>query len=453
LLNLSHYPLPDVARCLQIVTDLQLAHKLFAAWAASDISADANPSPHPEDSDKLWDAEQQGLQLTENLLRHHEQHLQQEQQIQPPLLRTAGSSVRSSSVAGGGGGSAMPAQQQQQQQQMRLGGGRWSAFASRRLSGGAAAAAADDNAGDGADLMLVRRSRSETAARYSSSGAMHGYGISGWRGELSGLGLSLPPLPLHEDAASGGAAESECSDQLQGLRSGRSGQTAAAAAAGEGASAHADGVELMPRAHSFSNAPLVPRSRAGVPDAGLLVLPAPPAAAAAAAVPAVAAEALPAAAAEPPAAAAAAADTAAAAAEPQLPAVREAVWAANLGNFSFKGSGTFDMVQIVSDGLSGRVFPYEAPRGKGARLAVTSGRVEGLPDVQLVVPGKLMAAWQAAMLRHAAAAAAGSAAGTAAAAAAAEELGVLQREQSLQSNAPLQREQSLQSAAGQRASG
>jgi hypothetical protein len=98
------------------------------------------------------------------------------------------------------------------------------------------------------------------------------------------------------------------------------------------------------------------------------------------------------------------------------------VWAVHLGSFSFKGSGAFDMAQIVSDGLSGRVFPYEAPRGKGARLAVASGRVEGLPDVQLVVPGKLVTAWQASLLRQAAAAAAG-----AGAAAAGED--VVQREQ------------------------
>jgi hypothetical protein len=103
------------------------------------------------------------------------------------------------------------------------------------------------------------------------------------------------------------------------------------------------------------------------------------------------------------------------------------------------------MVHIVSDGLSGRAFLYQAPRGKGARLEVASGRVEGLPDVQLVVAGEFAAAWQAAAERHAAAAAA-----VRSAVGACEEMGVLQREVSLQSNAPSQRELSVQSAAGQR---
>jgi hypothetical protein len=123
------------------------------------------------------------------------------------------------------------------------------------------------------------------------------------------------------------------------------------------------------------------------------------------------------------------------------------VWASHLGSFSFKGSGTYDMVHIVSDGLAGRAFPYQPPRGKGARLEVATGRVEGLPDVQLVVPGALVAAWHAAAERHAAAAAA---AASARSGGGVEEAGLLQREQSLQSNAPLQREQSLQSAVGQR---
>jgi hypothetical protein len=201
----------------------------------------------------------------------------------------------------------------------------------------------------------------------------------------------------------------------------------------------------VPRSHSFSSsALLVPRSTVGVPDSSLMVLPAPalpPAAAVAAAAGAPGSNDV--GCAVSAAAAAADRDAAGTAAE-QPPAAREAVWASHLCSFSFKGSGTFDMVHIVSDGLSGRSFQYQAPRGKGARLEVAAGRVQGLPDVQLVVPGEIVAAWQAAAERHAAAAAVRVAAGGG------EELGVLQREPSLQSNAPLQREQSLQSAAGQR---
>uniref|UniRef100_A0A383WDG8 Guanylate cyclase domain-containing protein n=1 Tax=Tetradesmus obliquus TaxID=3088 RepID=A0A383WDG8_TETOB len=421
----------------QIVTDLALAQKLFAAWASVDSGAEASmPAPAPDNSDKLWDAEQQGLQLTENLLRHHEQTLQQHQ----PALRSAaaGSSVRSSSI-----GAAAPAAQQQQQQ-LRPGGGRWAAFAGRRLP--AAAAAADEFGADTADLLVVGRSRSETAARYlssnsSSSGAMHAYGLGGWRAGLPGLGHGLPPLPLHEEATSG-PLDAVAADDVQGSGSAHPAAAAAAAAVQRGAGANC-AVELTPRAHSFSTSPLVPCSRPGVPDASLLVLPQPLPAATATAAPAAAA-----AADAPPTSEAAAAAAAGDAAE-QLPAQREAVWAVHLGSFSFKGSGTFDMVQIISDSLSGRAFPLEAPRGKGARLVAASGRVESLPEVQLTVPGKLVATWQAAIMRQAAAAAAAAGAG----AAAAEDAGLLQREQSLQSNAPLQREASLQGAAGQRPAG
>jgi hypothetical protein len=79
--------------------------------------------------------------------------------------------------------------------------------------------------------------------------------------------------------------------------------------------------------------------------------------------------------------------------------VGDAVSALHLGKFMFKGSGEFDMVQLLQAALFGRaeVFPDEPPGGKGERIAgqQAGGGVRDLPDVRLPVSAAVMAARQA----------------------------------------------------------
>jgi hypothetical protein len=71
----------------------------------------------------------------------------------------------------------------------------------------------------------------------------------------------------------------------------------------------------------------------------------------------------------------------------------EPVTASSIGHFSFKASGAFEMVQVQQAALLGREFPREAPKGgKGTRLSVASGQVNGLCKVQLPLPARLVAA-------------------------------------------------------------
>jgi hypothetical protein len=80
--------------------------------------------------------------------------------------------------------------------------------------------------------------------------------------------------------------------------------------------------------------------------------------------------------------------------------VGDAVSALHLGKFVFKGSGEFDMVQLLQAALFGRaeVFPADPPPGgKGERMAGQQavGGVRDLPDVRLPVSAAVMAARQA----------------------------------------------------------
>ncbi|WIA41730.1 hypothetical protein OEZ86_009073 [Tetradesmus obliquus] len=79
--------------------------------------------------------------------------------------------------------------------------------------------------------------------------------------------------------------------------------------------------------------------------------------------------------------------------------VGDCVSALHLGKFMFKGSGEFDMVQLLQAALLGRaeVFPEEPPGGKGERMAGGNavGGVRDLPDVRLPVSSAVMAARQA----------------------------------------------------------
>jgi hypothetical protein len=72
--------------------------------------------------------------------------------------------------------------------------------------------------------------------------------------------------------------------------------------------------------------------------------------------------------------------------------VKEPVTVSYLGSFSFKGSGSYEMVQLQHGVLVGREFPQEAPKGKGMRLSAASGEVSGLQQVQLQIPAHVIAA-------------------------------------------------------------
>jgi hypothetical protein len=68
------------------------------------------------------------------------------------------------------------------------------------------------------------------------------------------------------------------------------------------------------------------------------------------------------------------------------------VFALHLGAFRFKGSGEYEMVQLLHGALAGRVFPAEPPRGKGERLGgAAGGAVRDLPAVHLRLPVALLA--------------------------------------------------------------
>jgi hypothetical protein len=77
----------------------------------------------------------------------------------------------------------------------------------------------------------------------------------------------------------------------------------------------------------------------------------------------------------------------------------DSVSALHLGKFVFKGSGEFDMVQLLQAALFGRaeVFPADPPGGKGERVAGPHavGGVRDLPDVRLPASAAVMAARQA----------------------------------------------------------
>jgi hypothetical protein len=75
------------------------------------------------------------------------------------------------------------------------------------------------------------------------------------------------------------------------------------------------------------------------------------------------------------------------------PTVLDSVFALHLGQFRFKGSGEYEMVQLLHGALAGRTFPAEPPRGKGERLGgIVGGAVRDLPAVHLRLPAELLAA-------------------------------------------------------------
>lgn len=72
--------------------------------------------------------------------------------------------------------------------------------------------------------------------------------------------------------------------------------------------------------------------------------------------------------------------------------VTEPVTASHLGTYSFKGSGVYEMVQLQHTALLGRRLSEEAPRGKGTRLTVAAGPVQGLHEALLQIPARVLAA-------------------------------------------------------------
>jgi hypothetical protein len=80
--------------------------------------------------------------------------------------------------------------------------------------------------------------------------------------------------------------------------------------------------------------------------------------------------------------------------------VFESVCVSHLGTFSFKGSGVYDMVQLLPAALVGRQFPEEAPKGKGYRVMVAEGPVAGIQPVMFCIPPRLAAARQAFLARR-----------------------------------------------------
>jgi hypothetical protein len=79
--------------------------------------------------------------------------------------------------------------------------------------------------------------------------------------------------------------------------------------------------------------------------------------------------------------------------------VCEGVTVTHLGTFSFKGSGVYDMVNILPAALVGRSFPEEAPKGKGYRVMVAEGPVAGVEPVLFCLPPRVAAARQAFLAR------------------------------------------------------
>lgn len=73
----------------------------------------------------------------------------------------------------------------------------------------------------------------------------------------------------------------------------------------------------------------------------------------------------------------------------------------HLGRFSFKGSGEYDMVQLLHTALADRTFPVEPPRGKGQRTtAVDPNLVAGMGGTRLRIPAAMAAARQAYKVLH-----------------------------------------------------
>lgn len=79
--------------------------------------------------------------------------------------------------------------------------------------------------------------------------------------------------------------------------------------------------------------------------------------------------------------------------------VFEGVTVTHLGTFSFKGSGVYDMVNLLPAALVGRSFPEEAPKGKGYRVMVAEGPVAGVEPVLFCLPPRVAAARQAFLVR------------------------------------------------------
>jgi hypothetical protein len=72
--------------------------------------------------------------------------------------------------------------------------------------------------------------------------------------------------------------------------------------------------------------------------------------------------------------------------------VTEPVTASHMGTYSFKGSGVYEMVQLQHKALLGRRFSEEPPRGKGTKMTVAAGPVQGLHEALLHIPARVLAA-------------------------------------------------------------
>jgi hypothetical protein len=84
---------------------------------------------------------------------------------------------------------------------------------------------------------------------------------------------------------------------------------------------------------------------------------------------------------------------AATAADDAAPSNLDSMFALHLGQFRFKGSGEYEMVQLLHGALAGRTFPAEPPRGKGEWLGgMVGGAVRDLPAVHLRLPAEPLAA-------------------------------------------------------------
>lgn len=72
----------------------------------------------------------------------------------------------------------------------------------------------------------------------------------------------------------------------------------------------------------------------------------------------------------------------------------ESIVARHIGFFAFKGSGQSHMASVLHDSIAQRTYPDEPPKGKGERLGVRVGTVDGLDKVQFRAPAPLLAARQ-----------------------------------------------------------
>ncbi len=76
--------------------------------------------------------------------------------------------------------------------------------------------------------------------------------------------------------------------------------------------------------------------------------------------------------------------------------------AMHLGTFRFKGSGDVEMAAVSLEHLSGRQFPAEPPKGKGARVAERAGKADEATCALPTVARPFRKQWEAGMRAEAA---------------------------------------------------